>query len=77
MVPNWKKQEYDIWYRDPEVVVCNMLANPDFEKEIDVAPYVELDTNGVRRCSDFMPANFAWRQCVGLFGPDSPGCCFF
>jgi Plavaka transposase len=69
-VPNWRKQEYDIWYRDPEVVVRNMLANPDFEKEIDVAPYVELDVNGIRRRSDFMSANFAWRQCVRFFCSD-------
>ena len=60
MVPNWRKGEYDIWYRDPEVVVRNMIANPDFEKEFDVVPYVELDVNGVRRRSDFMSANFAW-----------------
>ena len=43
-----------------------MIANPDFEKEFDVVPYVELDVNGVRRRSDFMSANFAWRQCVCL-----------
>jgi Plavaka transposase len=71
-VPNWRKQEYDIWYRDPEVVVRNMLANPDFENEFEVAPYVELDVNGNRRHSDFMSANFAWRQCVCLFCQDSP-----
>ncbi|KAF8951994.1 hypothetical protein BDZ97DRAFT_1931423 [Flammula alnicola] len=61
--PNWKKQEYEVWYRDPETVVRNMLANPDFDKEFDVAPYVDLDAEGGRRRSDFMSANFAWRQC--------------
>ena len=40
-----------------------MLANLDFHKEFDVAPYVELDKNGGRRRSDFMSANFAWHQC--------------
>ena len=70
-VPNWRKEEYDIWYRDPEVVVQNMIANPDFEKEFDVVPYVELDVNGVRRRSDFMSANFAWRQCVCLLPSES------
>ncbi|KAF8154657.1 hypothetical protein B0H34DRAFT_809194 [Crassisporium funariophilum] len=61
--PNWKKQEYKIWYRDPQVVACNMLANPDFDKEINVAPYVKLDVNGVRRRSNFMSGDFAWQQC--------------
>ena len=66
-LPNWKKQQYNIWYHDPEVVVHNMLANPDFDKEFDYAPYVELDEHGTRRRSDLMSADFAWRQCVCLF----------
>ena len=65
--PNWRKQEYEIWYRDPEVVARNMLANPDFDQEIDYAAYVELDANGTRLCSDFMSGAFAWRQSVYFF----------
>jgi len=64
MVPNWKKQEYKIWYRDPEVVARNMLTNPDFNNEFDTAPYVELDKNGTCRRSDFMSGDFSWHQCV-------------
>lgn len=60
MALNWKKQEYEIWYCDPEVVAHNMLANLDFNKEFDVAPYVELDVNGVHRHSDLMSGDFAW-----------------
>ena len=60
MALNWKKHEYEIWYRDPEVVAHNMLANLDFNKKFDVAPYVELDVNGVRRHSDLMSGDFAW-----------------
>lgn len=62
--PNWKKHEYDVWYRDPEVVARNMRANPDFAMEFDSAPYVELDAEGGQRWSDFMSGNFAWRQPV-------------
>jgi hypothetical protein len=57
--PNWKKQEYNIWYHDPEIVVHNMLLNPDFAKEFDPAPYVELDAQGGQQWSDFMLGNFA------------------
>ncbi|KAF8815686.1 hypothetical protein BYT27DRAFT_7224843 [Phlegmacium glaucopus] len=64
---HWQKQEYDIWYRDPEVVVCNMLSNPDFAKEFDPAPYFELDAQGGRRQSDLMSGNFAWRQCDAIY----------
>ncbi|KAF8954718.1 hypothetical protein BDZ97DRAFT_1908047 [Flammula alnicola] len=51
--PNWKQQEYEIWYRDPEVV-------------FDAAPYVESvktdkdDKDGKQRWADFMSANYAW-----------------
>jgi hypothetical protein len=62
--PNWKNQEYDIWYRDPEVIARIMLANTDFHNEFDIAPYVQLDKTGKRRRSDFMSADFPWRQCV-------------
>ena len=31
--PNWKKQVYNVWYHDHEVVAHNMLANSDFAKE--------------------------------------------
>ena len=65
--PNWKRQEYDVWYRDPEVVARNMLVNPDFDNEFDIAPFVELDKNGTRRRSDFMSGDFSWRQCVSSF----------
>ena len=44
--PNWKKQEYEIWSRNPDVVVRNILANPDFDNEFDPAPYVEIDRDG-------------------------------
>ena len=65
--PNWKKQEYDVWYHDPAVVARNMLANADFAMEFDSAPYVELDAKGGRRRSDFMSGNFAWHQSVCRF----------
>lgn len=62
--PRWKRQEYDVWFRDPVTVLRNMLENPDFAQEWDTAPYVELDSGGNRRRADFMSADFAWRQCV-------------
>ena len=71
-MPNWRKQEYKIWYRDPEVVARNMLANPNFKDEIDIAAYVELDANGIRQRSDFMSGDFAWRQSVCFLNFPNP-----
>lgn len=64
--PSWQSAEYEVWYRDPDVVIANMLANPDFKGQFDYAAYVDLDKNGKRRWSDFMSGNYAWTQSVSL-----------
>ncbi len=62
--PDWQKQPYQVWFRDPDIVIANILANRDFEKEFDTAPYVHLDANNKRRWSDFMSGNYSWRHAV-------------
>lgn len=62
--PSWKKQEFEVWYRDADVVVTNLLDNPDFASQFDVAPYVMTDSQGRRRWVDFMSGHFAWRRSV-------------
>ncbi|THV03658.1 hypothetical protein K435DRAFT_851604 [Dendrothele bispora CBS 962.96] len=54
----WKKTEYEVWYRDPETVIKNMLDNPEFAEEFDTKPYVELKADGTRRWSDVMSGNY-------------------
>ncbi|KAJ7860199.1 hypothetical protein B0H14DRAFT_3084858 [Mycena olivaceomarginata] len=68
--PVWARQSYEIWYRDPEVVISNMLDNPDFDGAFDTAPYVHLDSNGKRLWHDFMSANFAWRHSDKIYDDD-------
>ncbi|KAL4256965.1 hypothetical protein AB1N83_009946 [Pleurotus pulmonarius] len=66
----WKKKVYEVWYRDPDVVLRNLLDNPDFDGEFDYAPYVETvasGNGGQRRWSNFMSANFAWRHSTSIF----------
>ncbi|KAF5383865.1 hypothetical protein D9615_003635 [Tricholomella constricta] len=60
--PSWKSAEYEVWYRDPDVVLANMLDNPDFDGQCDYAPYLRRDKNGRRTWSDFMSGNFAWNH---------------
>ncbi|KAJ7336101.1 hypothetical protein DFH08DRAFT_706560, partial [Mycena albidolilacea] len=33
------RQSYEIWFRDPEIVMANTLDNQDFEGAFDTAPY--------------------------------------
>jgi len=63
-VPSWKKKAYDIWYRDPDIVLQQMLQNQDFHGEFNYALYVELDSNGERVWSNIMSGNYAWWQSV-------------
>jgi hypothetical protein len=45
----WTQMTYEVWYRNPEIVVSNMLANLDFNGQFDVCPYIDLDEHQ-RRC---------------------------
>ena len=64
--PSWQLQDYEVWFRDPDVVVRNMLDNPDFHGHFDYVPYVDLDKAGNRRWNEFMSGNFSWRHAVTL-----------
>ncbi|KAJ6590372.1 hypothetical protein B0H10DRAFT_1830806 [Mycena sp. CBHHK59/15] len=68
--PAWARQSYEIWYRDPDKIIANMLDNPDFDGVFDTAPYVHLDSEGKRSWHDFMSANFAWRHSDKIYTDD-------
>jgi hypothetical protein len=73
-VPSWMEETYDIWYRDPHALVCDMLANPEFDGGFDYTPYKEfkaskdrdIDPDSDRRFYNFMSGTWAWNQAVGL-----------
>ena len=47
-VPDWMLAEYEVWFRDPHVLVKNMLANPDYKGQINYAPLQEFYDSGSR-----------------------------
>ncbi|KAG1770411.1 hypothetical protein EV702DRAFT_951777, partial [Suillus placidus] len=50
-------------YHDPQDVIHNMLANPDYAGEFDYRPYREFSTNGDEcQWRDFMSGDWAWDQ---------------
>ncbi|KAG2110399.1 uncharacterized protein F5147DRAFT_745329 [Suillus discolor] len=62
-VPTWMTSEYDVWFQDPQILVHNILSNPDFQGEFDYAPLQEYDTsNGAHRFQDFMSGDWCWKQ---------------
>lgn len=58
---------YDVWYRDPLQIVRNMLANPDFNGEMEFAPYRDYTADNKRYWKNFMSGDWAWNQAVGNF----------
>ncbi|KAE9390680.1 hypothetical protein BT96DRAFT_945950 [Gymnopus androsaceus JB14] len=65
--PKWQKTSYQVWYRDPDTVIANILENPDFADEFDPAPYVHVGKDGKCRWSDIMSGNFAYRQATKIY----------
>ena len=64
----WKHAQYDVWYRDPRLVLHNQVANMDFVTEIDFAAKEVTDENETRCFTDFMLGNWAWQHsvCFGI-----------
>lgn len=61
--PSWMTADHTVWFRDPRTLVHNILANPDFEGEIDYAPFQEHEGTN-HRYEDLMSGNWAWMQAV-------------
>ena len=64
--PEWMQTTYDVWYRDPDAVITNMLSNPDFARQFDLRAYIDLDASGEHQWGDFMSGNITWRHSVSV-----------
>ena len=65
-VPPWMKAEYEVWYRDPRLVIQNMFLNPEFKDGMDYAPYIKTDPSNGRIYHDFMSGEWAWEKAVSF-----------
>ncbi|EIW78271.1 hypothetical protein CONPUDRAFT_38191, partial [Coniophora puteana RWD-64-598 SS2] len=61
-IPPWMEDTYDVWFRDPHVVVKNMLANPDLQGGMDYSPYRDFDISGTRQWEHMFSGDWAWDQ---------------
>lgn len=62
--PSWQRRKYEVFHRDPDKVIANILANPDFDGLIDYQPYKEFSQSGQRRYNEFMSGKCCWEQAV-------------
>ena len=63
-LPSWKREAYEVWYRDPKKVLQAQLSNPKFKDGIDYAPKEVHNEKNERVWKDFMSGNWVWKQCV-------------
>jgi len=62
--PKWMSDVHEIFYRDPRLVIHEILANPDFRDGMDFAPYRVFDEDRVRTYQHLMSGDWAWEQAV-------------
>ncbi|PSS31904.1 hypothetical protein PHLCEN_2v2328 [Hermanssonia centrifuga] len=75
--PPWITAHYEICFRNTLVCAHNMISNPDFADEFDVAPYREYDGRLERRYTNLMSGDWAWSQAdIISKDPDTHGTMF-
>lgn len=62
--PQWMSTEYDVWFRDPHLVVRNMLDNADYKDGFDTTPVRVFDIGDHRQYQNFMSGDWAWDEAV-------------
>jgi len=60
----WMRDTHTVFFRDPRLVVQEMLANPEYEGSINYAPTQVFDKNKDRQYQDLMTGNWSWDQAV-------------
>ncbi|KAG2029452.1 hypothetical protein BDR03DRAFT_936837 [Suillus americanus] len=61
-IPPWMTAEYDVWFRDPHLLLHHMLSNPDFNTEIEYVLYRDYTNNDQRCYKNFFSGDWAWKQ---------------
>jgi Plavaka transposase len=63
-LPDWMTSEYEVWFRDPRMIIKGMIDNPDYNHHTDVAPVRVFNSNGIRVYQNFMSGDWAWEEAV-------------
>jgi hypothetical protein len=56
---------HEVFYRDPNLIACGMLANPSYKDGMDFGPYCAFDKDGAHSYKHMMSGDWAWNQVVG------------
>ncbi|KAI0287323.1 hypothetical protein BC826DRAFT_917322, partial [Russula brevipes] len=61
-VPSWMEDKFDVWFRDPRLIVKNIVSNMDFANEFDYVPFRKFDAEGKQIWENLMSGSWAWTQ---------------
>ena len=71
-VPQWMSSEYEVWFRDPCLIVQNMVSNPNFKNNFNTAPVQIFDYHGSCEYQNFMSGDWVWEEAVHFYATLSP-----
>lgn len=57
-------KQFEVWFRDPLLVMESQIGNRDFGNEMDYAPKRVFSQTGTRQFCDLMSGDWAWNQAV-------------
>ncbi|KAG2107312.1 uncharacterized protein F5147DRAFT_746079 [Suillus discolor] len=61
-IPPWMDATYDVWFRDPRLLLHDMLGNPDFDGQMEYVPHRDYSTEDTRCFKNFFSSDWAWDQ---------------
>ena len=64
--PEWMTSSYEVWFRDPHVLIKDIVANPDYKGHVDYVPTQEFDATDDRQYHNFMSGDWVWEQAVRI-----------
>ncbi|EIW77456.1 hypothetical protein CONPUDRAFT_157705 [Coniophora puteana RWD-64-598 SS2] len=65
-IPSWMEASYDVWFRDPREILKNILGRPDLKDDIDLTPYRDYDSTGIRQYGNLFSGDWAWDQATRI-----------
>jgi hypothetical protein len=59
-------EEYEVWFRDPHLIIKNMIGNPDYKDDFDTTPLRSFDSKGDHLYQNFMSGDWAFEEAVSF-----------
>jgi Plavaka transposase len=62
--PKWMTQTYELYARDPQLVLQQQLTTPEFADKFTPTPYHQFQSDGQWVFLNLMSGDWAWDQAI-------------